>query len=92
MSDYNLGLFEAYGIEIEYMIVSAKDLKILPIADTLLTELNGGELNNEVEMGKVAWSNELVSHVMELKCAKPMANLLEIDLHFSKAFRKLNQL
>jgi len=36
-----LGLFEGYGIEIEYMIVDAASLDPAPVCDWLLTEAAG---------------------------------------------------
>ena len=36
-----LSLFEAFGIEIEYMIVDAATLDVRPICDRLFTEVAG---------------------------------------------------
>jgi len=61
MSRPPLRLFEGYGIEVEYMIVHRETLKVLPVTDWLLKKVSGG-YNNEVEMGDLDWSNELVMH------------------------------
>ena len=63
-----LRLFEAHGIEIEYMIVDAETLAVRPIADSLLRALGGdhdpsSEMPDtpdmEVELGEISASNEL---------------------------------
>ncbi len=69
-----LALFEAYGIEIEYMIVHADDLSVFPIGDRLLFAASN-RFAGEVERGPVCWSNELVLHVVELKTNGPRPSL-----------------
>lgn len=69
-----LGLFEGYGIEIEYMIVDRRTLDVAPISDRVLEEV-GGPGECEVELGRLAWSNELVLHVIELKTNGPAPRL-----------------
>jgi len=64
-----LGLFEGFGVEIEWMIVDAESLDIRPSADVLLGE------DGEVERGAMAWSNELVLHVLEAKTNGPAPTL-----------------
>ncbi|MEZ4819042.1 MAG: hypothetical protein R3A45_03765 [Bdellovibrionota bacterium] len=53
-------LFSVYGIEAEYMIVDKDSLNVLPIADKILAQLNGGIITNEVEQsmlpGPMNWS------------------------------------
>jgi glutamate---cysteine ligase / carboxylate-amine ligase len=73
-SDGRLGLFEAVGVELEYMIVSADTLNVVPVADSLL-EAVAGELTDEYENGDIAWNNELALHVVELKCNGPRPSL-----------------
>ena len=63
-------LFEVTGIELEYMVVDRDTLKVLPIVDKLFEDVTG-KITSDVERGDVEWSNELVSHVVELKTAKP---------------------
>lgn len=69
-----LGLFEAYGIEVEYMLVDGERLDVAPAADALL-EAAAGELTDEFENGDVAWNNELALHVIEFKCNGPRPSL-----------------
>ena len=82
-------LFEVYGIELEYMLVHKDTLKIAPNVDELMIK-KSGELTADIENGDIAWSNELVAHVVELKTNNPKkdidslsekfhANVLEID-------------
>ena len=84
-------LFEVYGIELEYMLVHRSDLKIIPIVDKLLTKKNGS-LTSDVENGKIEWSNELVSHVVEMKTNGPTANLDGLDKLFAENIKEINGL
>ncbi|MCC7257484.1 MAG: glutamate--cysteine ligase [Gammaproteobacteria bacterium] len=70
-----LRLFEAFGIELEYMLVDAATLDVAPAADWLLAEAAGGEVTGEYRSGALAWNNELALHVIELKLAAPAASL-----------------
>jgi gamma-glutamyl:cysteine ligase YbdK (ATP-grasp superfamily) len=74
VTNETLGLFEAYGIEIEYAIVDAGTLDVRPLADALL-EAECGEPTGDVERGRMAWSNELARHVIELKTSAPEPGL-----------------
>lgn len=65
-----LRAFEAFGIEIEYMIVDRASFAVRPIADRLL-ERAAGTLTGDFEDGAVTWSNELALHVLELKNTAP---------------------
>ena len=76
-----LSLFAAYGIEIEYMIVDRQHLNVLPITDKLIYEV-AGEYLNEIEHTEVAWSNELVLHVVEIKTNGPAKSLAAVAEHF----------
>jgi gamma-glutamyl:cysteine ligase YbdK (ATP-grasp superfamily) len=69
-----LGLFDAYGIEVEYMLVDGDSLDVAPAADRLL-EAAAGELTDEFANGEIAWNNELALHVIELKCNGPRPSL-----------------
>jgi gamma-glutamyl:cysteine ligase YbdK (ATP-grasp superfamily) len=69
-----LALFEGYGIEIEYVIVDAQTLDVLPIADRLI-EAECGAVENDVVRGAFAWSNELARHLIEIKTSAPAASL-----------------
>ncbi len=72
--DAPIHLFEGFGVEIEYMIVDEAGLDVLPICDEVLRSI-AGEYVSEVELGDLAWSNELVLHVIELKTNGPAPSL-----------------
>ncbi|SOC80138.1 carboxylate-amine ligase [Salinimicrobium sediminis] len=84
-------LFEVYGIELEYMLVSSGNLKVKPIVDKLLTRKNGF-LTSDVENGKIEWSNELVAHVVEMKTNGPTADLETLDELFAENVQEMNRL
>ncbi len=86
-----LHLFEAFGVELEYMIVDRHSYKVRPIADRLLKTASG-EVTNELEMGALAWSNELVLHTLELKTNGPAQSLNELDHQFHQHIRTVNDL
>ncbi|MDX1625205.1 MAG: glutamate-cysteine ligase family protein [Wenzhouxiangellaceae bacterium] len=69
-----LAAFEGFGIELEYMIADRETLAVRPIADELLHGPDG-EVVNEVDHDELAWSNELVRHVVELKTNGPAESL-----------------
>jgi gamma-glutamyl:cysteine ligase YbdK (ATP-grasp superfamily) len=77
-----LHLFEAVGIELEYMLVDRETLAVAPICDRVLQEA-AGEPASEFETGAIAWSNELALHVIELKTNGPVA---AIDAGLAAAF------
>src|SRR5690606_33315772 len=66
-------------------------LAVRPIADKVLTAL-GGQLVLEVDLGEVAWSNELVLHVVELKCNGPQKDLLRLRQKFQSEVERVNSL
>lgn len=86
-----IGIFQAFGIELEYMIVDKTTLKIKPIADVIL-ERASGNLSGDHENGRITWSNELVLHVIELKTSGPDANLASLPADFQKNVREINRL
>lgn len=84
-------LFEVYGIELEYMLVRKKSLKVNPIVDQLLTKKNG-TLTADIDNGKIEWSNELVAHVLELKTNGPTEILEDLDGLFAENIQEINSL
>ncbi len=50
-------LFEAYGVEMEYMIVDRTTLKVKPICDQYFEKV-AGEIVSDVDAGRITWSNE----------------------------------
>jgi gamma-glutamyl:cysteine ligase YbdK (ATP-grasp superfamily) len=77
-----LGLFAAFGIEVEYMLVDGDSLDVASAADELLAAV-AGELTDEWENGDVAWNNELALHVVELKCNGPRPSLAGLGEAFA---------
>lgn len=86
-----LPLFSAFGVELEYMIVNRENLSISPISDQLIYEV-AGDFQNEVEFEHIAWSNELVLHVIELKTNGPATELKPLAHYFQQEVIKINQL
>lgn len=84
-----LHAFAAYGIELEYMIVDRQTLSVLPVADELL-RLAAGSYVSEVQMGALAWSNELVLHLVELKNRVPDPALEPLPAAFQSEVRHIN--
>jgi gamma-glutamyl:cysteine ligase YbdK (ATP-grasp superfamily) len=91
MNESPLHLFEAYGVEIEYMIVDAKTLDVRPITDRVL-EAVAGEIVSDVEDGDITWSNELSAHVIELKTTEPAGSLAPLPAEFNKSVRRINSI
>jgi len=83
-------LFSAFGIEIEYMIVDRETLAVLPVADKVLEAAAGKPGAADVDMGELAWSNELVAHVLELKCNGPASSLSGLAAAFAAQVGKAN--
>jgi carboxylate-amine ligase len=86
-----LRLFEGFGIELEYMIVDAGDLDVRPVADELLRRVGGGS-ETEVELGPVAWSNELALHLIEMKTNGPVKTLAGVAGLFQVNVARINEL
>src|SRR5688572_22024021 len=86
-----LHLFQAFGVELEYMIVNADDLKVSPITDKVIYDVLG-EIASDVEIGEIAWSNELVLHVIELKTNGPAEKLDDLASKFQGEIKKINEL
>lgn len=81
-----LGLFEGYGIEIEYVLVDAQSLDVRPFTDRLLRAAAGSaEYVADYDDGDIGWSNELVAHVLEFKTSGPVASLKGVDAAFDKS-------
>jgi gamma-glutamyl:cysteine ligase YbdK (ATP-grasp superfamily) len=78
-----LGLFEGYGVELEYMIVDAETLDVRPLADRVIATEHGS-IEKEIERGAFAWSNELVLHVIEFKTNGPVAGLAGLAEGFER--------
>jgi carboxylate-amine ligase len=86
-----LGLFQGFGIEMEYMLVQEPKLSVYPVVDKILKQI-AGEYVDEVELDDIAWSNELVLHVLELKTNGPVATLNGLAARFQHNINHINQL
>ncbi|MEQ3666132.1 MULTISPECIES: glutamate-cysteine ligase family protein [unclassified Olleya] len=84
-------LFEVYGIELEYMLVNTNSFKVAPIVDVLLTKKNG-KITSDIENGSIAWSNELVGHVVEIKTNGPTNDLNNLAEAFHQNIIEINGL
>ncbi len=84
-----LHLFQAFGIELEYMLVDKTTLAVKPITDQLLKHVLGS-YGSDFENGIVTWSNELVLHVVELKSTKPELNFSALENAFADNVKKIN--
>ncbi len=90
-NNHRYGLFDVFGIELEYMIVDKNTLKVKPVADQLLKEVEG-EFVSDHENGRIAWSNELVAHVIELKTNGPAESLNELPELFAENIRQISSI
>ncbi|MEW6520424.1 MAG: glutamate-cysteine ligase family protein [Thermodesulfobacteriota bacterium] len=85
-------ILAGFGVELEYMIVSQGSLDILPAADRLLAAAAGGGVVEEIDMGDIAWSNELALHLVELKTSGPVATLAGVAERFQEQVAGVNGL
>ena len=83
------GLFEAYGVEVELMIVDEGTLSVRPECDVLMERV-AGSAESEIELGPIAWSNELTLHVLELKTNGPAPSLSGLATRFHESVRHAN--
>lgn len=58
MTPLRYHLFQAYGIELEYMIVDRDTLDVRPIADELLKQ-EAGSYTGDFQNGMITWSNDI---------------------------------
>lgn len=85
-----LGLFEGFGIELEYMLVDRESLDVRPIADQLLRH-EAKEQVGDFVTGQLGWSNELVLHVIELKTNGPAPQLEGLAALFQQDIDRINR-
>ncbi len=88
---FNFPIFSVLGIEIEYMLVDKEHLNIQPKSDLILKAL-AGEQVEEVALGDIAISNELVMHVLELKTNGPKPPSAPIVEQFQKTILDIQPL
>jgi glutamate---cysteine ligase / carboxylate-amine ligase len=86
----HLHLFDAYGVELEYMIVDKDSLAIKPITDQLFQK-ELGQIQSDVVRNEITWSNELVLHVLELKSTRPSTDLAVLSNCFHQEIKYINK-
>ena len=86
----SFGLFERFGVELEYMIVDAQTLAVRPEADVLIQGISGS-VDGDVARGSLEWSNELSLHLIELKTGRPATRLSGLASAFQKEVRFINR-
>ncbi|MBO6940174.1 MAG: glutamate--cysteine ligase [Deltaproteobacteria bacterium] len=82
-------LFEGYGIEIEWMTVAVLDRAVRPLAPMLLTDR--GVLRDERDRGPMGWSNELATHVIEVKTLDVPPSLDGLAARFQGEAKAINK-
>jgi len=87
----NFSIFSVLGIEIEYMLVDKDHFNVQPKSDLILKALAGHQVN-EVALGDIAISNELVMHVLELKNNGPKPPQAPVVEQFQQTIRELQPL
>lgn len=86
-----LHLFEGFGVEMEYMIVDRTTLQVLPAADRVL-HAAAGKITNEISADGMAWSNELVLHVIEVKTDGPAVSFEGLGDVFQQQLGKIEEI
>src|SRR3954471_11799131 len=76
------GAFSVYGLEVEYMVVRRDTLDVAPVAEQLLAARQAGT--------GLAWSNEIVAHVVELKNPAPTPDLAALANALQREVREMN--
>ncbi len=84
-----LHLFEAFGVELEYMIVRAGTLDVMPACDEVIRAAAGSYVS-DYEAGEITWSNELALHVVELKTTDPARAIDPLVEPFTGQVRAIN--
>ena len=84
-------LFEVFGVEMEYMVVDSSTLKVKSIVDEVIKE-ESGSYTADVEKDDMAWSNELISHVIEFKTNGPTSSLENLPEKFLMQIKTVNQI
>jgi glutamate---cysteine ligase / carboxylate-amine ligase len=82
------GLFSQFGIEIEYAVVGHESLDVRPVVDILFEGKTG--VFADVASAPIAWSHELVNHVLEMKVSEPVRDLVGVDAAFQRSVQEAN--
>lgn len=83
-------LFDVFGVELEYMIVDQATLNVLPVTDRLIAA-EAGQIESEIDLGELSWSNELALHVVELKTTQPSPALPGLARTFQEHVERINR-
>ena len=75
----------------EFMIVDRDTLNVLPRADVPLGKDKDGNQLSDIEYDDIGLSNELVSHVLEFKCAHPKSTFDGLGKRFFHEIRRANK-
>lgn len=86
-----LHLFDAAGLELEYMVVQRDSGAVAPIVDRLMTARTGRP-SADCRIGRCEASNELAAHVFELKVPRPISDFGAAEAMFADAVRRANRL
>ena len=87
----NFKIWERFGVEMEFMIVDRETLQVQPRADIPLGKDKDGNQLSDVEYDDIGLSNELVSHVLEFKCAHPKSTFDGLGKRFFHEIRRANK-
>lgn len=87
-----MALFSRFGVELEYMLVDRASLDVRSIADQLLAAANHGVITGDIDRGQIGWSNELTSHLIELKCNGPWPSLDGLETAFQTNIAEVSTL
>jgi carboxylate-amine ligase len=82
-------LFEVIGIELEYAVVDGR-LRARHLVEPLFRKLAGRAVS-DVERGAAGFSNELASHVFEIKALEPERSLAAIERHLVQGLRAVQR-
>jgi gamma-glutamyl:cysteine ligase YbdK (ATP-grasp superfamily) len=86
-------LFEAFGVELEYMVVHKRTLNVMTAADELLRKAGAADdYVSDISMGEISASNEMPAHLIELKTTEPTPTLVGAAEQFQRRVTKLNGL
>lgn len=87
----HLHLFDAVGLELEYMVVRRDTGAVAPAVDALMTARTGRPAS-DCTLGRCEASNELAAHVFELKVPRPVTDFVQAGARFADAVRRANRL
>ncbi len=86
-----LHLFDAVGLELEYMVVRRDTGAVSPTVDQLMMAQTGRPAA-DCRLGRCEASNELAAHVFELKVPRPVDDFDRAGRMFAQAVRRANTL